>query len=103
VTKSFAATIEKMMSTSYLERPQAAKILRYTQLKKIQKQDVKQPRNNYCVSLTSIWYDFYYGQIELQQELSDGPFLINKCDNILDNNNIIETPRRPLFEVRNSL
>jgi membrane-associated tyrosine/threonine-specific cdc2-inhibitory kinase len=85
VTKSFAATIEKMMSTSYLERPQAAKILRYTQLKKIQKQDVKQPRNNYC------------------QELSDGPFLINKCDNILDNNNIIETPRRPLFEVRNSL
>jgi hypothetical protein len=103
VTKSFAATIEKMMSTSYLERPQAAKILRYTQLKKIQKQDVKQPRNNYCVSLPSIWYDFYCGQIELQQELSDGPFLINKCDNILDNNNIIETPRRPLFEVRNSL
>ncbi|XP_063928978.1 membrane-associated tyrosine- and threonine-specific cdc2-inhibitory kinase-like isoform X2 [Zophobas morio] len=84
VTRSFSVTIEKMMSTVHWERPQAAKLLKNPHLKKIQKQDLKQPRNNYC------------------QGLSEETFSFEKCSHF-DNNNIVETPRRPLYEVRNSL
>ncbi|RZC34016.1 membrane-associated tyrosine- and threonine-specific cdc2-inhibitory kinase, partial [Asbolus verrucosus] len=84
VTPQFAVTIEKMMSNPHWERPQASKILKYSALKKVQKQDMKLPRNNYCQGLGD-----------------EEPFSIRSNNN--DNNNIVETPRRPLYEVRNSL
>ncbi|XP_044256938.1 membrane-associated tyrosine- and threonine-specific cdc2-inhibitory kinase wee-1.3 isoform X2 [Tribolium madens] len=51
VTKSFAVTIEKMMAKIHWQRPQASKLLKNTHLKKIQKQDSKQPRNVYYEEL----------------------------------------------------
>ncbi|EFA11169.1 membrane-associated tyrosine- and threonine-specific cdc2-inhibitory kinase [Tribolium castaneum] len=71
VTKSFAETIEKMMAKIHWQRPQASKLLKSTHLKKIQKQDSKQPRN--------IYYE------ELPREPC---IIINKYNN----NNNVETP-----------